>query len=130
VPDSPAAADTLRDHLANERTLLAWVRTGIAIMAFGFAIAQFGLFLRQLVALSGTSLPLARSIGSTWLGAALVALGTVSNALATVRYGRVRRAIERGPTRGPGVGLVYALGFTTALVGVVMAVLLARTMAD
>ena len=32
------------DHAANERTFLAWVRTGIAVMAFGFVIEKFNLF--------------------------------------------------------------------------------------
>lgn len=34
-----------RDHLANERTLLAWVRTSIGIMAFGFVVFEFSLFI-------------------------------------------------------------------------------------
>ncbi len=29
------------DHAANERTFLAWVRTGIAVIAFGFVIEKF-----------------------------------------------------------------------------------------
>jgi len=33
------------DHAANERTFLAWVRTGIAAIAFGFVIEKFNLFL-------------------------------------------------------------------------------------
>jgi putative membrane protein len=33
------------DHAANERTFLAWVRTGIAIIAFGFVIEKFNLFM-------------------------------------------------------------------------------------
>ena len=33
------------DHAANERTFLAWVRTGIAIIAFGFVIEKFNIFL-------------------------------------------------------------------------------------
>ena len=33
------------DHAANERTFLAWVRTGIAVLAFGFVIEKFNLFL-------------------------------------------------------------------------------------
>jgi putative membrane protein len=32
------------DHAANERTFLAWVRTGIAVTAFGFVIEKFNLF--------------------------------------------------------------------------------------
>ena len=31
---------------AAERTLLAWIRTGLTVMAFGFLVARFGLFLR------------------------------------------------------------------------------------
>ena len=36
------------DHLANERTMLAWVRTGIGIVAFGFAVVKFSLFIKQI----------------------------------------------------------------------------------
>jgi putative membrane protein len=39
-----------RVFFAAERTLLAWVRTGLTIMAFGFVVARFGLFLRLLAA--------------------------------------------------------------------------------
>ena len=34
------------DHVANERTFLAWVRTAIAVMAFGFLVAKLDLFLK------------------------------------------------------------------------------------
>jgi len=36
------------DHLANERTFLAWIRTSIAIMGFGFVVVKFSLFVRQI----------------------------------------------------------------------------------
>ena len=39
-----------RVYFAAERTLLAWVRTGLALMGFGFVVARFGLFLRELAA--------------------------------------------------------------------------------
>jgi putative membrane protein len=43
-PDGGSASD----HLANERTFLAWIRTGIGIMAFGFVVVKFTLFVKQL----------------------------------------------------------------------------------
>ncbi len=42
-----------RVYFAAERTMLAWLRTGIAVMAFGFVVARFGLFLRLLRAQGG-----------------------------------------------------------------------------
>ncbi|SMD31282.1 YidH family protein [Picrophilus oshimae] len=37
------------DHLANKRTFLSWVRTGIALMGFGFVIAKFEIFIHILI---------------------------------------------------------------------------------
>jgi len=34
----------LRGYLAEERTFLAWIRTGISLMGFGFVVARFGIF--------------------------------------------------------------------------------------
>ncbi len=42
-----------REHLANERTLLAWIRTSIGIMAFGFVVVKFSLFIKQISLLLG-----------------------------------------------------------------------------
>jgi putative membrane protein len=44
------------DHAANERTFLAWIRTGIAVIAFGFVVEKFNLFL---IVLAGTVSPTA-----------------------------------------------------------------------
>jgi putative membrane protein len=38
--------ERLREHQANERTFLAWLRTSITLIGFGLAINRFGLFLR------------------------------------------------------------------------------------
>ena len=40
------------DHAANERTFLAWVRTGIAVIAFGFVVEKFNLFVLTMAAAS------------------------------------------------------------------------------
>ena len=42
------------DHFANERTFLAWIRTGIALIGFGFVIAKFIIFINLLKS-SGSS---------------------------------------------------------------------------
>jgi putative membrane protein len=126
APERPRE-ETLRLHQANERTLLAWLRTGIALMAFGFALARFAVFLHQ-VAGARSGLPAHPSLDSTWLGAALVALGMVANLLATLRYGRVRRAIQRGEVGAPSATLVYVTGITISLIGLAMTILLARAL--
>jgi uncharacterized membrane protein YidH (DUF202 family) len=53
--NASAAAPDPRVYFAAERTMLAWLRTGITIMAFGFVIARFGLFLRLVQAQGGGS---------------------------------------------------------------------------
>jgi putative membrane protein len=121
--------ETIRVHQANERTMLAWIRTGIALMAFGFAIARFGVFLRQ-VATVGQLTVHEHAIGSAWVGAILVALGMLANLLATVRFARIRGAIERGETGAPDATVVYAFGALTTAVGLVMTVLLLRALGD
>ena len=122
--------ETLRLHQANERTMLAWIRTGIALMAFGFAIARFGVFLRQVASVGHVAVGPERGIGSAWVGAVLVALGMVANLLATIRYSQLRRAIERGDVGAPSAGMVYVLGATATVVGLAMTVLLVRALGD
>lgn len=79
---------------ANERTLLAWVRTSIALMTFGFVIARIGLWLRTIGAQAGDASE--RELGTAWIGAVFVVMGVIGNALAVVRYASNRRAIRRG----------------------------------
>jgi putative membrane protein len=127
VPPVSAPGDSqFRDHAANERTLLAWIRTGIALMAFGFAIARFGLFLREMAEVG--QVRVAHGTGSTWVGVVLVVLGLVTNAAATVRYSRLRNAIQQRLPLAPDPALVYVLGAGSVLVAAAMAALLARTL--
>ncbi len=118
-----------RDHAANERTLLAWIRTGIALMAFGFAIARFGLFLRE-VAQAGQVHATVRGIRSAWLGVALVVLGLVTNASALGRYLAVRKALVRQESIAPSPVMAYGLGIGSVIVAIAMAAMLATTLGD
>lgn len=84
-----------REHLANERTLLAWIRTSITLMGLGFVVARFGLFLRQL-AVEFPSAPQQGDWPSAQIGAAMVATGVLATALSTYRFFRARAQIEEG----------------------------------
>lgn len=79
------------DHLANERTFLAWIRTGIAIMGFGFVVVKFSLFIRQLSIALDQDIVLPEKGYSSMIGILLVCIGAVSVLLAFIRY----RSIER-----------------------------------
>src|SRR5579862_8633570 len=84
-----------RVRFAAERTLLAWIRTGLALMGFGFVVARFGLFLQRLVLVERANPP--HSYGwSLWLGTALVVLGIAVTVLSAFEHRRVLRRIDRG----------------------------------
>jgi putative membrane protein len=94
--NQPPRIDRQREHQANERTFLAWVRTSIALISFGLAIARFGLFLRELQeGVTQTSLP-PNPISSQTIGLVLVLAGMVMIILAAWGYNRAFRQIERG----------------------------------
>ncbi len=83
------------DHLANERTFLAWLRTGLSILGLGFVVAKFGLWLRQLSMLDGTP-RVPRTGASLLLGLALLAASALVIGLSAIHYQKNRRALERG----------------------------------
>lgn len=100
-PDHPDPNPNLaRDHLANERTFLAWVRTALGLIGLGFVLARMGLFLRQLAAATGVVG--ARGIrahpGIEFLatGVIFLGIGTVVCGWAGHRYRTNRRDIDAG----------------------------------
>ncbi len=109
--------DRQREHQANERTFLAWMRTSIALIGFGFAIARFGLFLHELqTRLSENQMPTHSFISSQSLGVGLVIIGIIFIVLAVWRYNQVFWQIERGNYRPSRLlvwvtaGIVISLG--------------------
>src|SRR3954454_5710691 len=81
-PDiQPDPSTRARDHLANERTYLAWLRTALTVMALGIAVASFGHQVRG---------------SSAVAGGLLVAVGAVGVVLGTMRYRAVIRELESG----------------------------------
>jgi putative membrane protein len=92
-----------RDHLANERTFLAWVRTGAAIVVFGFAIGRFSIAMRQLTALEGHS---AQTAGmSVWMGSSAILAGVGLVVAGLVRYRKTRVQLDAGTFEPAGIVL-------------------------
>lgn len=107
--DSNANPNRARDHLANERTFLAWVRTGAAIVVFGFAIGRFSLAMRQLTALQGHPV---RTLGlSVWMGAGTIIAGVALVVAGLARYRKTRAQLDAMKFEPEG----FVLDFITLL---------------
>ena len=115
---------SLSDFLAAERTLLAWIRTGLALMGFGFVVARFGLFLQQMQIMQRA--PLERSYGlSLWFGTALIAVGVIVNVFAGWQHLRLVRELDRGAaSHSHSSTQAILIAFFLALVGLTMAIYL------
>jgi putative membrane protein len=106
---------------ANERTLLAWLRTGIGLMAFGFVLARAGDWLAHFAG----SAPAQREFDLIpWIGVALLALGVLFSALAGIAYSRIRRALLRGLPMSTGGILPGLLAGLLSLIGAAVVALL------
>lgn len=115
-----------RVFFAAERTLLAWVRTGLTIMAFGFVVARFGLFLHLLAVQSGTTPDSGRFDLSKPLGIALVLLGVGCLVIGAVQHASYVSSLP--PQDVPRThSAVYPVGLSLFLVvlGLVLAAYLA-----
>jgi putative membrane protein len=123
-PEASSQNASISDYLAAERTLLAWIRTGLALMGFGFVVARFSLFLRQ-IQLVNHKMPTQNFGPSLWFGTALIAAGVFVNVLAGYRHVHLVRGLERGDLnefhhKTPAVGLAFFL----AIVGLAMSIYL------
>lgn len=107
-----------RDHMANERTFLAWVRTGAAIIVFGFAIGRFSVAIHQLTALQGHGI---RSAGiSVWMGSGTILAGLLLVVAGLLRYRKTRSLLDAGAFEPAGFGLDL-LTVLTVLIGLALA---------
>jgi putative membrane protein len=124
--------DRYADHAANERTFLAWVRTGIATIAFGFVVEKFNLFVltiaeanaidparrEQLEKFSGSF--------SHYDGLALILVGIAILAISLVRFVRTTRLIDDQQTHSANsVRLELVLSVVLALIVATLTVHLA-----
>lgn len=107
-----------RDHLANERTFLAWVRTGAAIVVFGFAIGRFSIAIRQLTAFEGH--PIKTAGISVWMGAAAILTGVILVIAGLLRYRKTRAQLDSG-TFQPAGFLLDLITILTVVFGLALA---------
>jgi putative membrane protein len=116
---SPTTSRRVTDHLANERTLLAWIRTGLATITFGFVVERFALVVRELD-------PKTRSLfvfsfhASTLIGVALTALGVIILVFALINFLQNRRSIDTEQVHS-SAGFAIALTILASVIGGLLA---------
>jgi putative membrane protein len=79
----------IREHLANERTLLSWVRTGVSLISIGLVVERAG-------ALVDASMKVGSTSASEFFGLALALLGALTLILGTTQFLNNRRRISTG----------------------------------
>lgn len=127
VPAKPPRPEgRTRDHLANERTFLAWIRTALGLIGLGFVLARMGMFLHELAAVSGAEQPPRPHVGWEFIGTGLVLVvaGTVLGGCSAWIYRRTRIAIDQFNYE-PASNAVAALTVIAVGGGVVIVCILA-----
>ena len=117
-----------RVYFAAERTLLAWVRSGLTVVALGFVVARFGLFL-SLLAGSGNGSSIEDSHGlSEAIGSALVLMGSIAVLAAMYNHRIYIRTLpaEDVPTM-PMPWLATIFSFAISISGLLLAFYLVTT---
>ena len=89
------------DHAPNERTFLAWTRTGLAIIAFGFVVEKFNVMVAEVASTASPAAAqklliqrLAAPLGR-YDGIALILVGIAPIVIAGIRYARAARLIDQ-----------------------------------
>lgn len=122
TPDAASSTEVnpsrARDHLANERTFLAWLRTGMSAVIFGFAIGRFGLALRQVEESEGH--PFQGPGLSVWVGMLSIAAGVMMVGAGLLRYRKVRAHLDQGKFE-PAGSVIDFLAILSAIFAVILA---------
>lgn len=109
------------DTLANERTYLAYVRTGLAFVAFGFVVARFTLFSRQIAAVA-IHVRIPATGVSTFFGITMVIVGILCAVFGAWRYAATEAGLRKNEIVSLSPRIAYAGALIIALVGALVAV--------
>src|SRR5574340_306441 len=110
------------EHLANERTFLAWMRTCIALMGLGFVVARFSLFLKEfsiITKIQSVPTNISTHSSSTLLGMSMIGLGIVLIVYSLINYIKTQKAIEAG-VYVPKRSIMYLATIGLAIFGVIV----------
>ncbi|MGA7919900.1 MAG: DUF202 domain-containing protein [Candidatus Acidiferrales bacterium] len=120
----PAAMGKASDHLANERTFLAWIRTSISIIVFGFVVAKFGITLREFLGVQGSAQH--ESGMSLAIGVGFMVMGIFMALVSLLRYRTTMKQLNEDNFQ-PAGAIVTVLAVLAAPVGVILVVYLIYT---
>lgn len=113
----------ISDHLANERTFLAWIRTSVGLMGFGFVVVKFSIFVRQISVALERAQPVATHGYSSVMGVGLVAFGAIIGVLSFYRYRKIEKQISDPDYKPSGI-LINLLASAILLIGIFLVIYL------
>jgi inner membrane protein YidH len=125
-PSHPLMSKKISDHLANERTFLAWVRTGLATITFGFVVERLPIPSQLAAVKTPIGVPSWVPF-SAIVGISLTLLGMVMIVLALLNFLHIRANIDRDAFHPP-VRFVVLLTILASLIGLLLAVYLILTL--
>jgi putative membrane protein len=114
------------DHLANERTFLAWIRTSIGIMGFGFIVVKFSMFIRQVSQIVGKQVTAPPTGYSGIIGVILVAIGALTAVMAYFNYKKIEKQLESDNYSSSSPFITY-LTSSMVLISIILIWYLARS---
>jgi putative membrane protein len=84
----------IRDHLANERTYLAYLRTSLSLLSLGVSVNRFSLYLLERNKISAESASGTTLVGAEYLGIGMAALGLILLVYGIVRFTQMTGQID------------------------------------